>query len=219
MTLLFLIKLINYLDTLPPLIILLFALYNKGLRGSFIFHFLVIQLVCNLASNILNELDRGNLYMYHINCLLSVYALSLFYIRLFNTSATKRTISVVAIIFTCFFLYNIYIWEPIAVFNSNSFGMASFILCAYALFYYLKLLKSSAEDNILTSANFWFNTGIFSYYTINFFIFLTYNKLTQEKLPMLGIIWQLHNVIFLIMCVYIFIGTLCKRSPEKSNLY
>ena len=219
MTLLFLIKLINYLDTLPPLIILLFALYNKGLRGSFIFHFLVIQLACNLGSNILNEFDWPNLYLYHLNCLLSFYALSLFYIRLFKTAATKKTISIVAIIFTGFFLYNIYIWESIEVFNSNSLGMASFILCGYALFYYLRLFKSSAEDNILTSANFWFNTGIFSYYTINFFIFLTYNKLTQEKLPMLRIIWQLHNVIFLIMCIYIFIGTLCKRSPEKLNLY
>ena len=219
MTLLFLIKLINYLDTLPPLIILLFALYNKGLRGSFIFHFLVIQLVCNLGSNILNELDWPNLYMYHINCLLSFYALSLFYIRLFKTPTTKRTISIVAIIFTGFFLYNIYIWESIEVFNSNSLGMASFILCAYALSYYLKLFKSSAEDNILTSADFWFNTGIFSYYTINFFIFLTYNKLTQEKLPLLRIIWQLHNIIFLIMCIYIFIGSLCKRSLEKLKLY
>jgi hypothetical protein len=219
MILLFLIELINYLDTLPPLVILLFALGNKGLRGSFIFHFLVIQLAFNLSANILNELDWPNLYLYHLNCLFSFFALSLFYIRLFNTQKTKVFISIVAIIYTIFSFFNIIIWEPIGVFNSNSFGLASFILCAYALFYYLKLFKSSAEDNILTSASFWFNTGIFSYYTINFFIFLTYNKLTQEKTPLLGIIWQLHNVIFLIMCVYIFIGTLCKRSTEKLNLY
>jgi hypothetical protein len=210
-----LLKLINYLDTLPPLVILLIALNNKGLRGSFILHFLVIQFVFNLSANILNELDWKNLYLYHLNCLFSFFALSLFYYQLFNTKNTRSVISTVGIGYTLFFFYNIYKWESVDVFNSNTFGVASFILCAYALFYYLKLFKSSAEVNILKSANFWFNTGIFSYYTINFFIFLTYNKLTEEKLPLLKIIWQIHNIVFLIMCIYFFIGTLCNQSQEK----
>jgi hypothetical protein len=209
---------INYLDTFPPLVILLVALNKKTLRGSYIFDFLAIQFICNLGANILNEFNWHNLFMYHLNCISSFVALSLFYIRLFNTRTSKMVIKVVGIIFTIFFFYDILKLEHIDVFNSNTFGLASFILCAYALFFYLKIFKSTPEDNILKSANFWFNTGIFSYYTINFFIFLTYNKLTHEKPPLLIIIWQLHNAIFLIMCVYLFIGTLCKRSQEKLKL-
>ena len=214
-----LINLINYLDTLPPLVILLIALNNKGLRGSFIFHFLVIQLVFNLSANILNEMNWQNLYLYHLNCIFSFFALSLFYYQLFNTKNIRVAIIVINCGYTIFFFFNMFNWERIYVFNSNTFGAASFILCAYALFYYLKLFKSPAEDNILQSANFWFNTGIFSYYTINFFIFLTYNRLTAENLTQISIIWQLHNIIFLIMCIYLFIGTLCKQSQEKLELF
>lgn len=208
-------KLINYLDTLPPLVVLLIALNNKGLRGSFILHFLVIQFVFNLSANILNELDWKNLYLYHLNCLFSFFTISLFYYQLFITKNARIAISAVGVAYTVFFFYNIYKWENVSAFNSNTFVVASFILCTYALFYYLKLFTSSAEDNILKSASFWFNTGIFSYYTINFFIFLTYNKLTRENQPLITIIWQIHNVVFFIMCIYFFLGTLCNKSQEK----
>jgi len=210
-----LVKLINYLDTLPPLVILLLALNNKVLRGSFIFYYLLIQFTFNLSANILNEFDLSNLYFYNFNCLFSFFALSLFYIDLLNTKKSKTAINIVSVLYTLFFFYNIFVLEGLNVFNSNTLSLASFILCAYALFYYLKIFRTMAEDNILNSANFWFNTGIFSYYTINFFIFLTYKKLTQDKPPLIGIIWQLHNVIFLIMCICLFIGTLCKQSEEK----
>ena len=210
-----LVKLINYLDTLPPLVILLLALNNKVLRGSFIFYYLLIQFTFNLSANILNELHLPNLYLYNLNGPLSFFALSLFYIDLLNTKKSKNTIIIASLLYIVFFFYDIFVLEGPSVFNSNTFCLASFILCAYALFYYLKIFRTITEDNILNSANFWFNTGIFSYYTINFFIFLTYNKLTQDKLPLIGIIWQLHNVIFLIMCTCLFIGTLCKPLEEK----
>lgn len=210
-----LIKLLNYLDTIPLLILLLVAKNNKALRGSFILYYIIIQLFFNLSANILNELGWKNLYLYHLNCLFSFYALSLFYFQLFNTKQLSRLIAAVAVIFTAIFFFNIYKWESVMVFNSNTFGVASFILCAYALYYYLQLYKNPQPVNLAKSSNFWFNTGIFSYYTISFFIFLTYHKLTEEKAPLLRIVWKLHNFIFLIMCIYFFIGILCKRSRVK----
>lgn len=209
-----LIKFVNYLDTLPPLVILLFSWHNKGLRGSFIFHYLVVQLAFNLGSNIINEFRGNNLYLYHLNCLFSFFALSLFYNKLFNNKRIKIAIWIVAIFFSLSFVLSLQ-WESVLVFNSNTSGLLSFIFCGYSLYYFLTLYKKPTKENISRSRNFWFNTGIFSYYTINFFIFLTYNKLTQDKPPLLMIVWQLHNIIFLIMCIYFFIGILCKQSPEK----
>lgn len=210
-----LIKLLNYLDTIPLLVLLLVAKNDKTLRGSSILYYIIIQLIFNLSANILNEFGWKNLYLYHLNCLFSFYALSVFYSQLFNTKQLLRGIAGVAFIFTVLFFYNIYKWESVMVFNSNTFGIASFILCAYALYYYLQLYKNPNPVNLARSRNFWFNTGIFSYYTITFFIFLTYQKLTEEKAPLLRIVWKLHNFIFLIMCIYFFIGILCKRSQVK----
>ena len=212
---LLLVKLLNYLDTLPPLAIILYVLYKRRLRGSFILYFLIIQFIFNLSANVLNEFNYKNLYLYHFNCLFSFLALSLFYNQLFDTQKTRLVIFSIAVVFSFIFFLNMYVWEGVQVFNSNSFGLASFILCGYALYYYLQLFKNPSRENIVTSRDFWFNTGIFSYYTINFFIFLTYKKLTQDKTPLLTIVWQVHNVIFLIMCIYFFIGSLCKISQEK----
>lgn len=208
-------KLISFLDTLPPLVILLLPKSNKGLRGSFIFYYVSIQLFFNLTANILNQINWHNLYLYHLNCYFSFIVLSLFFKQLFNTILSEKIIYWIAIIYTLFFFYNIFSWEGMEVFNSNTFGLASFILCGYSLHYYLKLFQEPGKENISKSPSFWFNTAIFSYYTANFFIFLTYNKLTHDSPPLLIIIWQLHNIIFLIMCIYIFIGSLCKQSMEK----
>jgi hypothetical protein len=208
-------KVINYLDTIPPLIILLFPKTNKGLRGSFIYWFLVIQLVFNLTSNIIDELDGNNHYLYHANCFLSFITLSLYYKKSFNSTRSARNIFVVGILFSVFFFLNIFVWENIGVFNSNSFGAASFIFCSYSLFYYLSLLREPGKTNVAYSKNFWLNTGIFTYYTANFFIFLTFNRLTEKELPLLALIWRIHNLIFLIMCIYIFIGALCRESQAK----
>ncbi len=210
-----LVKLINYLDTLPPLILILFAINNKVLRGSVIFYYLIIQFLFNLSANILNELDWPNLYLYHLNCLFSFYALSYFYFKLLNTKKSQKIITWVAVAYTLFFFYNIFLLERVNVFNSNSFGLASFILCGFALYYYLKLFKSPTKENISKSPNFYFNTGIFSYYTINFFIFLTYNKLTEGQDPLVYLVWKVHNIVFFIMCIYFFTGALCKRVWDK----
>lgn len=209
---LFFLKLISFLDTLPLLVILMLPKSNRGLRGSFIFYFLLVQLSFNLGANILNQLNLHNLFLYHTNCLLSFLILSAFYKTLFNSKISARIILATAIIFSLFFFYSIMMWEDANVFNSNTFGLASFILCGYSLYYYLRIFKNPAKEPISSSQNFWFNTGIFSYYTANFFIFLTYNKLTHDKAPLLTLVWQIHNIIFLIMCVYFFIGSLCSKT-------
>ncbi len=127
----------------------------------------------------------------------------------------SRLIYTICILFTVFFFYNIYRWESVTVFNSNTFGVACFVFCCYSLYYYVRILRKPSVDNITKSGIFWFVTGIFSYYTVSFFIFLTYNKLTQEKTPLLMITWQVHNVVFLIMCIYFFIGIRCLHLQKK----
>jgi hypothetical protein len=95
--------------------------------------------------------------------------------------------------------------------------VASFLLVTYCLIYYLEKLKFPATDKITKSANFWFVTGILTYYSGCFFIFITFKNLTLTQHISNGIIliWRIHNVIFMIMFVYFFIGMLCKPYPVK----
>jgi len=202
----------KYMDTLPPLVLILIAAGKKELRSSLIFYFLVLQCVLNMYANLLTIPNTNNLYIYHYNCLFSFFILSLFYIRLFNTPNTKRIIFGAALLFTLLFLIDTIYLEPMDQFNSNSFCLAAFILCGYSLYYFMRIFKNPTGTHISMSRDFWFNTGIFSYYTINFFIFITYNKLTIEKSPLLIYIWQLHNTIFLIMCIYFYVGIQCKTN-------
>lgn len=205
-------RILIWLDAISPLLLLLFVSVNKKVIGwkDCILLFVASQAILNSIADILDQvIDAHNLYLYHINCAVSFILLSLY----FKQTLTIKKISPITIttlvIFLLFFIIDIIHWENFDTFNSNSLGLASFILIGYCFLYYLKQILQPTTISITKSKDFWYVTGIFTYYASNFFIFISYNWLTQNGAK-LDLIWKTHNVILLIMCIYIFIGFKCK---------
>ncbi|QHT66273.1 hypothetical protein GXP67_06175 [Rhodocytophaga rosea] len=121
-------------------------------------------------------------------------------------------------LFLVFAFVNILLWEGLDTFNSNSYSVASFFIIAYCLLYYYQKLTNPATMSIFESRDFYYVTGLLVYFTSCFFIFVSYRKLTQENVSNLGLLWMIHNVVFLLMCIFFLIGFLCKPSPQKYNL-
>jgi hypothetical protein len=208
----------NYLDSLAPAVLLILILIKKiDFRKDHIVYFISIQFLCNLLASVLGDVLNydNNLYVYHLNCFFSFVVLSLYFRQIFRKSTYKKATQVILIVFLVFFLLNIFLWENLFVFNSNSFAVTSFIITTYSLVYYLENLANPPRENIVYSRVFWYTTGLFTYYTCSFFIFITYRRLTQNNISDTAILWRIHNIVFLIMCVHLFIGILCKPLPEK----
>jgi hypothetical protein len=208
----------NYLDSLAPAVLLILVLVKRiDFRHDYVVHFIAVQFLCNFLASVLGDLldHDNNLYVYHLNCFVSFVLLSLHFRQVFRNVTYQKATLVILIMFVGFFLLNVSLWEDLFVFNSNSFAVASFLITSYSLMYYLENLTNPPRENMVHSRVFWYTTGLFTYYTCSFFIFITYRRLTQNNISDTAILWRIHNVVFLIMCVHLFIGILCKPLPEK----
>jgi len=214
-------QLTKYLDIISPLALLVFALLrgNIQLRRDYIFWFIMCQALINGIAIIYDKLLlKDNLFLYHINCGLSFTILTIYFISIIKLRNIKFFIYIAAFLFFLFFVINLSIWENLQTFNSNSFSIASLIIVTYSLLYYLENLLNPDTVNIAGSKHFWFVTGLLTYYASNFFIFVTYRYFTQNNIQATGILWQTHNVIFLMLCLYLLKGMICKPLQEKYSL-
>ncbi|MDF9797132.1 hypothetical protein OKW21_002395 [Catalinimonas alkaloidigena] len=210
-----------YLDTISPIVLLLFILFMKSETWGrdYILWYILVQAVLNSVAIVYDQfLIRNNLFLYDLNCILSFVIISLFFHSLFISRKLKFITRLNLIFFIVFFLTNLYWGDGLNTFNSMTYGVSSFIIVVYCFMYYLKKLKNPAASNISKSRFFWYVTGIFTYYSGSFFIFITYSYLTVQKIEGVYLLWQIHNFIFLLMCIYLFIGFLCKPLPENYKL-
>lgn len=209
-------KLIDYFDTVPPLLLLIVALPTlRWSRRDYIVYYLGCQFFFNGYANLLNELKKDNLFVYSLNFAWTYFFLSLYFAKLNSSRLITRLILGLVIVFQLNLLETVQSSRTVASFNSLSFGTISLLITLGCLFYYTRQLSIQPKENILKVKDFWYVNGIFTYYTSNFFIFLTYNTLVNQHFASIGVIWKIHNVVFLIMCIYFFIGMQCKTLPEK----
>jgi hypothetical protein len=210
-----------FLDVISPLLLLVFAISGNrsGFRRDYIMWFIVAQTTLNGVALVLDlGLEWGNLFLYHINCAVSLLILSAYFSTVLGFKNSRLLIWIVSIAFSLFFIVNILCWEGLHLFNSNTYSVASLILVTYSFLFYLQNLIHPATTNIAESTDFWYVTGIFTYYASSFVIFITYRKFTQAGVDNLSVLWQAHNIIFLILCLYLFKAILCKPSQEKFSL-
>ncbi len=209
------------LDVISPLLLLVFAiLVNRSRPGrDYMIWFIAAQAGLNTIAYVLDQiLLKSNLPLYHLNCLVSFLILSAYFSTILHFRKARFMLSVVLALYLVFFFINLMLWENIWSFNSNSFSIASLILVTYCFLFYLEKLIHPATTNMAESRDFWYVTGIFTYYAGSFVIFATYRKFTQLNVQHLGVLWQAHNIIFLILCLYLFKAILCKPSQEKFSL-
>ncbi|QHT66114.1 hypothetical protein GXP67_05235 [Rhodocytophaga rosea] len=211
----------KYLDILSPLILLLFVLYrgNIAFRRDYIFWFILFQTFINGISIIYDKvLLKDNLFLYHINCAFSFLILTIYFRSIFKIRKIRVFVSIISTLFFVFFVINLYFWENLQTFNSNSFGIASLIIITYCLLFYTEELLSLHTIHITASAHFWYVTGLLTYYAGSFIIFITYRYFIQNHIRFTGLLWQTHNVIFLLLCLYLYRGLICKPLQEKYSL-
>lgn len=212
-------KILITLDAISPFLLLL-LLYQKRFRiierGNPVFYFIIVQFIANMICNWMDlKLGKNNILIYFINCVLSFLILSIYFFQKFSFSHKWIIMSTIFLSFMLFSILDLIYWEKLITFNSNVFTVASFVITIYGLLYYYDQLIQPVPVSLKKSRDFWFVTGLFTYYASSFFIFATYKILTRNFTKNMGILWQIHNIIFLIMCVYLFIGFLCNPSQKS----
>lgn len=209
-------KAINYLDVVPPFMLLIMELARMRSTGrDFVVYYLGCQLLFNGYATILNILEKTNLFAYSLNFSWSYFLLTLYFAKLYSSSLLTRLLAGLVIIYQIYFITTLQSPGATSAFDSISYGLISLLITFFSLYYYTRQLTEQPKENILKSRDFWYVNGIFTYYASNFFIFLTYNRLVSQNDVNIGVIWKIHNVVFLIMCIYFFMGMRCKISTVE----
>lgn len=209
---------INHFDILAPLAALFFALCRKNRRlGEHIW--IVVYLCAQLLINGMAKYwmyfhpNQPNCFIYQVNCCASVVILSVYFLFKYLPVIKRPVyrISFISSVVTAHVVLGLLVYnESSLVFNSHSFSFSAFTISAYSIMFYYQKLLNPVVEYITFTRSFWFISGLFIYYSGSFFIFSTYMVFTNVGNKHFSILWNVHNIVFAIMCIFISKGFLCK---------
>lgn len=165
----------------------------------------------NLFGNIIDVAWRRfpdwfntNTLIYEVHSLFRFACFAYFFFQLKQPFfvSIKKTLP---FIFIAFIFINFYFFEEFNYqgrISGNILTAESYILLIYCMLYYLSQLKRDV-DVLSTTKHFWVVTGLSIYVVINFFVFLFYNPLFDEDKSLARMIWNVHNVAYIILSIFI----------------
>ena len=153
----------------------------------------------------------NNLILYHFACILYVITLSKFFIFLLSSKANKIVDMIFLIPFLVLSVFNfIYLKRTFTI-----FGLTSIWVVVKCMFYYSTEFTNPNKKDILESRIFWIVSGLFLYFSVSFFVFITYDFLTFKSLKYTILnfppIWLIQNCILALSCCFFIKGIRCKE--------
>lgn len=205
------------IDVFAPSLLLVYVYFIKRQirRGDYIFLFVLMLFALHATSKIISPFVDNNLYLYHLICLGGFGILFRYFIELLNISKRDFWARIFPALFVLYYLSGLLFWENLLEFPSLANAFSSLILVFLCLLYFLRKFSSIGADSIIRAPDFWFVTGLLTYFGTSFFIFASYRLLTQRNIENVGVLWQVHNLFLAIMVVYFFIGYSCKPSLKR----
>ncbi|WPU91669.1 hypothetical protein SNE25_20330 [Mucilaginibacter sabulilitoris] len=89
--------------------------------------------------------------------------------------------------------------------SGNLFSAEAYLLLIFCMLYYLTVLNAE-EETAFKSPDFWVVTGLSIYVVVNFFVFLFYVPMITQNPDLANNIWDIHNVSYIILCLFITRG-------------
>ena len=198
---------------LIPLVILLFRRQQPATLKPVIIY-LWIAFILNLSIDIITAIniyhhnfDLSNNTLYNIHSVVRFVCFSLYFIQLPQTSFIKFK-KVLTLVFLIFVVINFGFFENFFNFDSfsgNLLATEAYLLLIFCMLYYLSELKDDSK-NLFNGSDFWVVTGLSIYVVVNFFVFLFYLPMIDVDLDLAVNIWNVHNIAFIIFCVFIAKG-------------
>jgi hypothetical protein len=173
----------------------------------------IINLFIDLIWKYFRHLDvslflKSNNYLYNFHSIIRLLLFSWFFIQLKQPYlATLK--KMIPFVFLAFVVINFFVpsgfrqnFFEFAFLSSRLLSIEAAFLLFYCIQYYLFKLKDQ-NDSLIMGSVFWVVTGLCTYAVINFFIFFYYAALSKAPTKFASDIWYVHNVSFIILCIFI----------------
>ncbi len=166
----------SYSDTVMPLIPIAGLVRVKHLHrqdrlllGYYIFCFALFATTNYMADRRIN-----NMFLYHIFSLVELMLVFRYAAHLFNSTRVHSVLSATLILYAIYWVINIWVWEPLTQFNSNSASIANLLILIVCGLFFLSL---SAKKELLyfqRLPQFWVGTAFLFYCACSIPVLLAY---------------------------------------------
>lgn len=159
----------------------------------------------------------SNNFLYNAGSIIRLLLFAWFFNRL-NQHFMHRVKKIIPYAFILFVVINFIFFENFFYpnsFSSRLLATEAGILLFYCLQYFIYLIIEDRAAPIKYQKGFWIVTGLSIYVAASFFIFLFYEYLSDAKRNFAIGIWDVHNYVFIILCVFIAIQFYQDAKSEK----
>ncbi len=177
--------------------------------------YLIAALVLNILANIISNQKiiglhlpwHNNVLIYNLHSVIRFGCFAVFFILL-KQNYYSNLKKMIPFLYAAILLLNFTVlgkfFNPLHI-NGSLMTAESYLLLVYCLLYYLSKLK---EEKVLLKgdADFWIVTGLSIYVVINFFVFLFYIPMINENTELADKIWAVHNIGYILLCLFIAKG-------------
>ena len=148
---------------------------------------------------------HSNNFLYNFFSIVRLYLFSWFFILL-GQRFMHRVKIFIPIAFTIFFLINFIFYEDFFnywMLSSRLLATESALLLFFCLQYFFFLLLEDRPASLRKYPGFWVVAGLSIYMAVSFFVFLFFNYMIKNNIQFAISIWDVHNVAFIIFCIFI----------------
>jgi len=207
---------LNYLDTLTPLLTLivsLFTIRKMDKKENLIIIYVGISFIVFLISNIMADNQINNMFLYHLFSLFEIIILSYYFLK----SLLKKQLTLYWFILGGYFVFwviNIIAFENLKLFNSNSSVVSNLIVLLLAMYYLFEVSKSEDVLYFQKLPGFWIASAFLVSCALSIFSFVAYKYFqanNHDYKEYANKIWLVPLFAIIFRFIFISIGLLCYR--------
>lgn len=200
------------LTILVPILSGVFCFRKLSAYAKIIFWYLLVSAVINTIGTLLGRIYHvNNLPLIHLFTVIEMLFLFAFYRKILGIAKDNKWFNILIGAFLLINVVNILFFQSLFKFNSYTRTIEAFICILFSLNYYAKL--AATETRVTMLPGFYFNTGIFLYFSGAFMLFIFSNFLiTKLSMANFLILWNIQACLFFIMYILFTIGFIvCKK--------
>lgn len=214
-----------YLRVIVPLAItlpLFFAflyirLTNKAERKILLY--LIVSAITNLAAAIISGLfHENNLPLLHFFTAVEFVILSNFYKHILGEQTNEKKYLMLQLVFVAFCIFNAIAFQPLKTYNSYAKSLESIVIMLFSVKYFAKQFAETYGSNIVHKPSFWFNTGIFLYFSWSLMFFVFSNLIVLVSTKNGNFLLYMHATFVLIMYLLFATGFFKIQKHKISEL-
>ncbi len=177
-----------------------------------IYFYLVMSVIFTIGGYILRHTVKNNLPLLHVYSYVEFFILTEFYKKIIDEKKINRVLTILQLGFLLACLLNVIFWQGPLIYNSYSRSLGALLIMLLAVNYFARLFTKPVGEKATLMPEFWFNSGIFLYFSGAFVLFIFSNFALLVSPTANAILWNVHAAFVLIMYILFTIGFIkCRK--------